>query len=225
MAIDNNERALEDSIHTDLAGRMTYAGYLQLDRLLSAQVPLSDPPHHDEMLFIIQHQTSELWLKLLIHELTAAVGHLRDDRVWQFGKVVARCKRVLDQLTAQWSVLETLTPSEYMEFRDILGPSSGFQSLQYRTVEFLMGNKNAAMLKVFAHDAEGAAGLRAVLEAPTLYDEFLRYLARWGHAVPQQHLERSEERRGGNEGVRRGRTRWSPDHSKTKHNTKKKKNN
>src|SRR3546814_723248 len=158
MAIDNNERALEDSIHTDLAGRMTYAGYLQLDRLLSAQVPLSDPPHHDEMLFIIQHQTSELWLKLLIHELSAAVEHLRGDRVWQFGKVVTRCKRVLDQLTAQWSVLETLTPSEYMEFRDILGPSSGFQSLQYRTVEFLMGNKNAAMLKVFAHDAEGAAG-------------------------------------------------------------------
>ena len=190
MAIDNNERALEDSIHTDLSGRMTYAGYLRLDRLLSAQTPLSSPPHHDEMLFIIQHQTSELWLKLLIHELSAAVDHLRSDRVWQFGKVVARCKRVLDQLTAQWSVLETLTPSEYMEFREILGPSSGFQSLQYRTVEFLMGNKNAAMLKVFAHDEEGAAGLRAVLEAPTLYDEFLRYLARWGHAVPAAHLER-----------------------------------
>ncbi|MFC3714750.1 tryptophan 2,3-dioxygenase [Luteimonas soli] len=190
MAIDNNERALEDGIHTDLAGRMTYAGYLRLDRLLSAQTPLSKPPHHDEMLFIIQHQTSELWLKLLIHELTAAVAHLRGDRVWQFGKVVARCKRVLDQLTAQWSVLETLTPSEYMEFREILGPSSGFQSLQYRTVEFLMGNKNAGMLKVFAHDPEGAAGLRAVLEAPTLYDEFLRYLARWGHAVPAAHLER-----------------------------------
>ena len=190
MAIDNNERALEDSIHTDLSGRMTYAGYLQLDRLLSAQTPLSNPPHHDEMLFIIQHQTSELWLKLLIHELSAAVGHLRGDRVWQFGKVVARCKRVLDQLTAQWSVLETLTPAEYMEFREILGPSSGFQSLQYRTVEFLMGNKNAAMLKVFAHEPEAAAGLREVLEAPTLYDEFLRYLARWGHAVPAAHLER-----------------------------------
>jgi tryptophan 2,3-dioxygenase len=190
MGIDNNERALEEGIHTDLSGRMTYAGYLQLDRLLSAQNPLSSPPHHDEMLFIVQHQTSELWLKLLIHELSAAVEHLRGDRVWQFGKVVARCKRVLDQLTAQWSVLETLTPSEYMEFRDILGPSSGFQSLQYRTVEFLMGNKNAAMLKVFAHEPEAAAGLRAVLEAPTLYDEFLRYLARWGHAVPAAHLER-----------------------------------
>ena len=190
MNIDRNRRDLEASIHTDLDGRLTYGGYLRLDRLLDAQQPLSQPPHHDEMLFIIQHQTSELWLKLLIHELTAATGHLRGDRVWQFGKVAARCKRVLDQLTAQWSVLETLTPSEYMEFREILGPSSGFQSLQYRTVEFLLGNKNAAMLKVFRHDGAGHAALEQVLHAPSLYDEFLRYLARWGHAVPAVHLER-----------------------------------
>ncbi len=190
MSIEQNERALEDGIHTDLSGRMTYGGYLQLDRLLSAQSPLSEPPHHDEMLFIIQHQTSELWLKLLIHELTAAVDHLRHDRVWQFGKVAARCKRVMDQLTNQWSVLETLTPSEYMEFRDVLGPSSGFQSLQYRTVEFLLGNKNAGMVKVFKHDDAAHARLNAVLETPSLYDEFLRYLARWGHAVPGAHLER-----------------------------------
>jgi tryptophan 2,3-dioxygenase len=190
MSIDRNQRPLEESIHTDLEGRLTYGGYLRLDQLLAAQQPLSQPPHHDEMLFIIQHQTSELWLKLLIHELTAATDHLRNDRVWQFGKVIARCKRVLDQLTAQWSVLETLTPSEYMEFRDILGPSSGFQSLQYRTVEFLLGNKNAAMLKVFAHDANGHAALQEVLLAPSLYDEFLRYLGRWGHTVPWQHQER-----------------------------------
>ncbi len=190
MSIDQNERPLEAGIHTDLAGRMTYAGYLRLDRLLSAQQPLSKPPHHDEMLFIVQHQVSELWLKLLIHELSAAIEHLRNDRVWQFGKAVARCKRVLEQLTAQWSVLETLTPSEYMEFRDILGPSSGFQSLQYRSVEFLMGNKNAGMLRVFAHDPEGQAELKLKLDAPSLYDEFLRYLARWGHAVPDTHLER-----------------------------------
>ena len=190
MGIENNQRDLESGIHTDLSGRMTYSGYLQLPTLLSAQQPLSQPPHHDEMLFIIQHQTSELWLKLLIHELSAATDHLRHDRVWQFGKVVARCKRVLDQLTAQWSVLETLTPSEYMEFRDILGPSSGFQSLQYRTVEFLLGNKNAAMLTVFAHDTDGHAALQAVLEAPSLYDEFLRYLGRWGHALPAAHLQR-----------------------------------
>ena len=185
-----NERDLETGIHTDLAGRMSYGGYLQLDRLLSAQEPVSDPPHHDEMLFIIQHQTSELWLKLLIHEMTAAVAHLRRDEVWQCQKVLSRCKKIFHQLTEQWSVLETLTPSEYMGFRDLLGPSSGFQSLQYRTVEFLMGNKNADMLKVFAHD-EGAHGrLRAVLDAPSLYDEFLLYLARWGHPVPQRNLER-----------------------------------
>ena len=190
MGIENNERALEAEIHTDLSGRTTYGGYLQLDRLLSAQQPLSQPPHHDEMLFIVQHQTSELWLKLLIHELTAAVDHLRHDRVWQFGKVAARCKRVMDQLTNQWSVLETLTPSEYMEFREVLGPSSGFQSLQYRTVEFLLGNKNAGMVKVFKHDPVAFAALDAVLAAPSLYDEFLRYLARWGHAIPAEHLER-----------------------------------
>ncbi|MCW5580306.1 MAG: tryptophan 2,3-dioxygenase [Luteimonas sp.] len=190
MAIDNNQRALEDGIHTDLDGRITYGGYLRLDRLLAAQSPLSDPPHHDEMLFIVQHQVSELWLKLVIHELTAAIAHLRRDEVWRCQKVLARCKQVLRQLTEQWSVLETLTPSEYMEFRDVLGPSSGFQSLQYRQVEFLLGNKNAAMLKVFAHDPAGQASLRGVLESPGLYDEFLRYLARWGHAVPARHLER-----------------------------------
>ncbi|MBS0214296.1 MAG: tryptophan 2,3-dioxygenase [Proteobacteria bacterium] len=190
MSIEDNTRALESGIHTDLSGRMTYAGYLQLPTLLSAQQPLSQPPHHDEMLFIIQHQTSELWLKLLVHELTAAVEQLRHDQVWRFGKIVARCKRILDQLTAQWSVLETLTPSEYLEFRDILGPSSGFQSRQYRTVEFLLGNKNAGMVKVFKHDPAEQSILEAALLAPSLYDEFLRYLARWGHAIPERHLQR-----------------------------------
>ena len=190
MSIDRNERPLEDGIHTDLSGRLSYGGYLRLDRLLSAQQPLSDPPHHDELLFIVQHQVSELWLKLLIHELRAAVDHLRRDDLGPCQKIFARCKVVLRQLTEMWSVLETLTPAEYMEFREILGPSSGFQSLQYRMVEFLHGNKNAAMLKVFAHDAEGVAMLREALEAPALYDEFLRYLARHGHAVPAAHVER-----------------------------------
>ena len=190
MSIDRNERPLEAGIHTDLSGRMTYGGYLRLDRLLSAQQPLSQPPHHDELLFIVQHQVSELWLKLMIHELRAAIAHLRRDELGPCQKIFARCKAVLRQLTEMWSVLETLTPSEYMEFRDILGPSSGFQSLQYRTVEFLMGNKNAAMLKVFAHDAGGGAVLREALEAPSLYDEALLYLARHGHAVPAAHLER-----------------------------------
>jgi tryptophan 2,3-dioxygenase len=190
MSIDRNERPLEAGIHTDLSGRMTYGGYLRLDRLLSAQQPLSQPPHHDELLFIVQHQVSELWLKLMIHELRAAIAHLRRDELGPCQKIFARCKAVLRQLTEMWSVLETLTPSEYMEFREILGPSSGFQSLQYRTVEFLMGNKNAAMLKVFAHDTEGCATLREALEAPGLYDEALRYLARHGHAVPAAHVER-----------------------------------
>ena len=190
MAVEKNERPLEAGIHTDLSGRMSYGGYLQLDRLLSAQHPVSDPPHHDEMLFIVQHQVSELWMKLMIHELRAAIGFLQHDQVWQCRKVLARAKQVMRQLTEQWSVLETLTPSEYMGFRDLLGPSSGFQSLQYRTIEFLLGNKNAAMLKVFSHDPEGHAGLEAVLDAPSLYDEFLMYLARWGHAIPGQHVQR-----------------------------------
>jgi tryptophan 2,3-dioxygenase len=194
MTVDKNQRALETGILTDLSGRLSYGGYLHLERLLSAQQPLSSPPHHDEMLFIVQHQASELWMKLMIHELGAAVAYLRRDQVWQCRKVLARCKRVLDQLTNMWSVLETLTPSEYMEFREILGPSSGFQSLQYRTIEFLLGNKNEAMLKVFEHDAAGHAALKAVLDAPSLYDEFLMYLARWGHAVPDSHLARDWSR-------------------------------
>ena len=188
--IQDNQRPLEAGIHTDLSGRMTYAGYLRLDRLLSAQQLLSQPPHHDELLFIVQHQVSELWMKLMIHELRAAIAHLQRDELGPCQKIFARCKQVIAQLTGMWSVLETLTPSEYMEFREILGPSSGFQSLQYRTIEFLLGNKNAAMLKVFAHDPDGQAELRTALEAPSLYDEVLGYLARHGHAVPAQHLQR-----------------------------------
>jgi len=183
-------RTLEEGIQVDLEGRMTYAGYLHLDHLLSAQVPLSQPPHHDEMLFILQHHVSELWMKLLVHELGAALGHLRADDLGPTQKIFARCKAVLRQLTEMWSVLETLTPSEYMEFRDILGPSSGFQSAQYRTIEFRLGNKNAAMLDVFAHDAAAQDILREALEAPSLYDEVLRLLARRGHPVPAGRLER-----------------------------------
>ncbi|MEG3192004.1 tryptophan 2,3-dioxygenase [Lysobacter sp. D1-1-M9] len=190
MTVDKNERELESGIHTDLEGRMSYAGYLHLDRLLSAQQRLSDPPHHDEMLFIVQHQVSELWMKLMIHELRAAQALLRNDELGACQKIFARCKAILRQLTAMWSVLETLTPSEYMQFREILGPSSGFQSLQYRTIEFLLGNKNAAMLKVFAHDAAAAQELKAALDSPSLYEEALMYLARRGHAVPAHQLER-----------------------------------
>ncbi|BBD79359.1 tryptophan 2,3-dioxygenase [Aerosticca soli] len=188
--MNDNLRALETGIETDLEGRLTYGGYLRLDRLLTAQQPRSVPPQHDEMLFIVQHQVSELWLKLLIHELKAALELLRRDEVWRTRKVLARCKTVLRQLTEQWAVLETLTPSEYLGFRDSLGPASGFQSLQYRIVEFLLGNKNADMLRVFAHDPEGQAALRSVLEAPSLYEVFLGYLARFGHAVPASQLDR-----------------------------------
>jgi tryptophan 2,3-dioxygenase len=190
MTVENNERPLESGVHTELAGRLTYGGYLQLDRLLSAQQPLSDPPQHDELLFITQHQVSELWLKLMIHELRAAVAFLRADDVGACQKVFARVKAILRQLTEMWSVLETLTPADYMKFRDVLGPSSGFQSLQYRAVEFLLGNKNAGMLKVFAHDADAQAMLGDLLHAPSLYDEALRFLARHGHAVPARFLDR-----------------------------------
>jgi tryptophan 2,3-dioxygenase len=189
-AMTDNRRDLEAGIETDLEGRLTYGGYLRLDVLLSAQQPRSVPPHHDEMLFIVQHQVSELWMKLVIHEMAAAMDFLRRDQVWQTRKVLARCKSVLRQLIEQWAVLETMTPSEYLEFRETLGPSSGFQSLQYRIMEFVLGNKNADMLKVFDHDPAGQARLKGVLEAPSLYDEFLRYLSRFGHAVPGHHLER-----------------------------------
>ena len=185
-----NLRPLEQGIETDLRDRRTYGGYLQLGTLLSAQKPLSDPPLHDEMLFIIQHQVAELWMKLLVHELRAAVARLRSDDVDATLKILARVKKVQSQLFEQWAVLETLTPAEYLEFRSVLGPSSGFQSLQYRLIEFLLGNKNVGMLKVFDHDPDAQAALRAALEAPSLYDEFLRYLVRRGHVVPQACRER-----------------------------------
>ncbi|MDQ7996390.1 MAG: tryptophan 2,3-dioxygenase family protein [Luteibacter sp.] len=186
----NPQRDLEPGIRTDLDGRLTYGDYLRLDKVLSAQEPRSNPPQHDEMLFIIQHQTSELWLKLLIHELDAALVHLRMDDVDRALKILARVKHIQHQLYEQWGVLETLTPTEYLQFRDVLGPSSGFQSLQYRIVEFVLGNKHADMLRVFEHDPLAHERLRATFEAPGLYDEYLRFLARRGHAVPSSVLQR-----------------------------------
>lgn len=188
--MSDNQRDLEAGIQTDFDGQITYGGYLHLETLLAAQQPLSQPPHHDEMLFIVQHHVAELWMKLMLHELTAAVAHVQRDDVDACLKILARVKQVQRQLFEQWAVLETLTPSEYLEFRGVLGPSSGFQSLQYSKIEFILGNKHADMLRVFAHDPVGQAELRAVLEAPSLYDEFLRYLARRGHAVPAELLER-----------------------------------
>jgi len=185
-----NRRELEDGISTDLEDRLTYSGYLRLDKLLDAQQPLSDPPHHDEMLFIIQHQTSELWIKLMLHELEAARHFVRADRLEPCFKIMARVKQIQRQLFEQWAVLETLTPSEYAEFRHVLGGASGFQSPLYRGLEFLLGNKNADMLKVFEHEAETHAWLEGLLRQPSLYDEFLRHLARRGHPVPEEKVER-----------------------------------
>lgn len=183
-----NFRAIEDTVTTELEGRMTYADYLDLERLLGAQHPVSD--HHDEMLFIIQHQVSELWLKLVIHELRSAMSLIVADELPPALKRIARVKHVQKQLLEQWSVLATLTPIEYAQFRGKLGSASGFQSLQYRTVEFLLGNKNAGMLAVFAHDPAARDQLAADLVAPSLYDEFLRLLARRGFNVPADVVER-----------------------------------
>lgn len=190
MSDNPNLRPLEESITTDFKERMSYGGYLGLDNLLSAQKPLSNPVVHDEMLFIIQHQTSELWMKLVIHELTAALQHLRADDLGPCQKILARVKHIQKQLTEQWSVLETLTPSDYMKFRDILGSSSGFQSQQYREIEFLLGNKNAHYVKMFDYDPSVHQHLLHVLHAPSMYDEFLQHLARKGHLIPETCLNR-----------------------------------
>ena len=183
-------RDLEGGIYTDLRNRLTYGGYLCLDQVLHAQQPLSSPPHHDEMLFIIQHQTSELWMKLMVHELEAAVKHVQEDRLEPCFKILSRVKLIQQQLISSWGVLETLTPAEYSEFRGVLGASSGFQSYQYRALEFMLGNKYAPMIDVFSYDPDIQQWLRNKLESPSIYDEFLRYLARHGHAIPQDHIER-----------------------------------
>ncbi|HEY2002044.1 MAG TPA: tryptophan 2,3-dioxygenase family protein [Acidobacteriaceae bacterium] len=187
---DNNQRPVEPTIVRDFSDRLSYTGYLSLDGLLAQQRPLSEPEHHDEMLFIIQHQVAELWIKLILHELTAAIEHIRNDRLPPTLKVLSRIKLIQMQLFDQWAVLETLTPSEYMEFRGVLGNASGFQSWQYRKLEFLLGNKNSDTIQVFAHDGAVHDDLLRALNAPSLYDEFLRYLARRGYKVPAACLER-----------------------------------
>lgn len=186
----DNQRPLESGIVTDLKDRLTYSGYLCLDGLLAQQKPLSHPVHHDEMMFIVQHQVSELWLKLILHELGAATAHVRADRLGPCFKILARVKQIQLQLYEMWAVLETLTPTEYLQFRDQLGSSSGFQSLQYRQLEFMLGNKNAGMVEVFRHDPAGHAALIQALHAPSLYDEFLQHLARRGLPVPAECLQR-----------------------------------
>ncbi len=183
-------REIEDGVQRDFSAAMSYGDYLGLDTLLSAQFPRSEPPQHDELLFIIQHQTSELWLKLMLHELRSARGLFAADELAPALKRLARVKRIQEVLTHQWSVLATLTPSEYAEIRPFLATSSGFQSWQYRAVEFLLGNKNADMVAVFDHDETARSMLAELLVEPSLYDEFLRYLSRHGYAVPAELLDR-----------------------------------
>jgi tryptophan 2,3-dioxygenase len=173
---------------------LSYGSYLHLEELLAAQHPVSRPVHHDELLFITAHQTSELWLKLVLHELRWVQEQLAADRLRPALKGLARVKHIQRTLTDQWAVLATLTPSEYSEFRSSLGTSSGFQSDQYRAVEFALGNKNAELLTLFAHDERARAQLGELLVRPSLYDEFLRFLARHGHAVPESLLRRDVTR-------------------------------
>ena len=177
-------------MHTDLKNKLDYAGYLHLEQILSAQRPLSSPQHHDELLFIIQHQTSELWFKLIVHELKAALRLLGEDRLEPTFKILARVKHIQSQLFNQWSVLATLTPSEYVQFRHVLGPSSGIQSYQHRQIEFMLGRKDKRMLAVFQHKPIIYRELEATLNAPSIYDECLRLMARRGLPIPRDVLER-----------------------------------
>jgi tryptophan 2,3-dioxygenase len=180
--------APESGAHVDFSGEMSYGDYLGLDRILDAQNRRS--ANHNEMLFIIQHQTTELWMKLVIHELKAAIDQLRRDELQPAFKMLARVSRIMAQLIQAWDVLSTLTPSEYLAFREQLGRSSGFQSYQYRTIEFLLGNKNASLVAPHAHRADISGPLDAVLRAPSLYDEAIRLLARRGFAIDAAMVER-----------------------------------
>ena len=178
----------EERAQLDFSRSMSYGDYLHIDQILSAQHPLS--PAHDEMLFIIQHQTSELWMKLMLTEIGAAIADVRADHLPPAFKKLARASRIFEQLVNAWDVLATMTPPEYSAIRPYLGPSSGFQSFQYRCIEFALGNKNAAMLKPHEDRADLMAQVQAAYEAPSLYDEALRLMARRGLPVPASHLQR-----------------------------------
>ena len=178
----------DDAPKLDFSGEMSYGDYLHLDAVLGAQHPLS--PDHNEMLFIVQHQTSELWMKLMLHELRAAMAHIAGDRLSPAFKMLARVSRIMEQLVHAWDVLATMTPPEYSAIRPYLKASSGFQSWQYRCIEFMMGNKNPAMLKPHAHRADRLDVVEQAWRAPSLYDESLRLLARRGMPVPAAYLQR-----------------------------------
>ena len=178
----------EERAQLDFNQRMSYGDYLQLDAILHAQHPRS--PDHNEMLFIVQHQTSELWMKLMLHELQAAMRCIHQDQLPDAFKMLARVSKIMEQLVHAWDVLATMTPPEYSAIRPYLAQSSGFQSWQYRCIEFSLGNKNAAMLRPHAHRADLLAVVQAAYDAPSLYDECLQLLAQRGLSIPATHLQR-----------------------------------
>ena len=185
----------------DFSKDISYGDYLHLDAILNAQAPLS--PDHNEMLFIVQHQTSELWMKLMLHELQAAVVHVAADELPAAFKMLARVSKIMEQLVHAWDVLATMTPPEYSAIRPYLSASSGFQSAQYRRIEFMLGNKNAAMLKPHAHRPDLLAAVQTAFESPSLYDESLRLLARRGIAVPDDQTTRDwTQAHAANDGVK-----------------------
>ena len=184
------ERELEPGIYLDLERRHSYGDYLQLDRILDAQKPLSDPAHHDEMLFIIIHQVTELWFKLAIHELKGVKIAFRKDSLHRAQKHLLRVRRVQREMVGQWTVLDTLTPSEYAEFRHVFGDASGFQSPQYRLFEYLLGNRNHKLAEMHKHREEWYAELQRALTTPSVFDEFLRFLCREGFDIPAFCTER-----------------------------------
>lgn len=187
-AADSPAQAEWHDAQLDFSGSMSYGDYLSLDRILTAQHPRS--PDHNEMLFIIQHQTSELWMRLMLVELNGALDAIRRDDLQLSFKMLARVSRIFEQLVQAWNVLATLTPSEYSAMRPYLEASSGFQSYQYRQLEFMLGNKNPQMLKPHAHRADLYAATETILHAPSLYDEVIKLLARRGLAIDADRLER-----------------------------------
>jgi tryptophan 2,3-dioxygenase len=187
---DKNERVdlSDEAVHWELGSSLSYGEYLQLDKILDAQKPLSG--EHDEMMFIVVHQTSELWMRLCLHELGGVLECVRRDDLDPSFKMLGRITRVQNQLIATWEVLSTMTPAEYSAFRNALGRSSGFQSWQYRMLEFLLGNKHPQMVAVHGRDPAATAALQRALQEPSLYDEVLRLLSRRGYGIPESHLNR-----------------------------------
>ncbi|ENQ3105170.1 Tryptophan 2,3-dioxygenase apoenzyme [Bacillus sp. 491mf] len=185
---ENEKVIMEKSIHTDFRNNMTYGEYLQLDSLLSSQKRLSD--HHDEMLFIVIHQASELWMKLILHELEAAIESIQKGTLAPAFKMLARVSKIQSQIIQSWDILATLTPAEYIEFRDSLGQASGFQSYQYRMIEFALGYKTPHILKIYEKDEELYTRLHKAFHTPSLYDVAIQTLAKEGFPINPSVLQR-----------------------------------